>query len=112
MKNETFIGQLNERITIKSVVPIKSETSGAETKQLEVLKPCWAKVQDVSGTEETNGRVIYVNTKEFIVRFDERLTGPSATEKEIEYDGENYEVVSVLKIGRKIYLKIKGIKCE
>lgn len=112
MKNETFIGELDYRITIKTVVPIKSETTGEETKQLEVLKPCWAKVLDVSGSEETNGRVVYVNAKEFIVRFDKRLIGPSATDKEIEYDGENYEIVSIFKIGRKRYLKIKGIKRE
>lgn len=112
MDGKTFIGELNERITIKSYVAIKSATSGAPSKQLEVLKNCWSKVEDVSGTEELEGRIVYVNTKNFTVSYDERLAGPQATEKQIEYEGETYGIIAVLKIGRKRYLKIKAVKRE
>lgn len=110
--NNTFIGELNERITIKSFVDIKSTISGESTKQLQVLKNCWAKVEDVSGSEEVEGRVVYVNVKAFTVYFDKRLTGASATDKQIEYNGETYQIVSDTKIGRKRYLKLKAFKRE
>ncbi|XRE42217.1 hypothetical protein ACIVBQ_000421 [Tenacibaculum discolor] len=109
-QDKTFIGELNERITIKSVVKIKSPTSGAPTSTMQVLKNCWSKVKDVSGTEEVEGRIVYVNTKEFTVRYDERLTGTGAHEKEIDYEGETYNIIDVSKIGRKRYLAVKGVK--
>lgn len=108
--NQTFIGELNERITIKSETQTKSPKSGASTSVWQVLKNCWAKVKDVSGSEEIEGRVVYINTKVFTVRHDSRLVGAGATEKQVLYENETYNIIGVASIGRKRYLEVKAVK--
>ncbi|CAL2095852.1 conserved protein of unknown function [Tenacibaculum sp. 190524A02b] len=110
MKKETFIGQLNQRIFIKKKNDVKSDVSGSTTKKLIVFKECWAKVVDVSSSEKLDGKVVYVNVKDFIIRHDVRL-GSALQEMQIEYKGLNYEVISVLAQG-KGYLKLKGVHRE
>jgi SPP1 family predicted phage head-tail adaptor len=112
-KNETYIGELTERVTIQSYVESKSEVTGATSSTWQVLKNCWAKVEDVSGSEEIEGRIVYVNTKLFVLRYDARLVGPGATTgKQILFEGEEYNIVSVSNIGTKRYLKLKAFKVD
>ncbi|AUC13826.1 hypothetical protein BTO06_01075 [Tenacibaculum sp. SZ-18] len=112
-RNEAYIGELTERVTIQSYVESKSQSTGATTSTWQVLKNCWAKVEDVSGTEEIEGRIVYVNKKSFVLRYDARLVGPGATkEKQVLFDDEKYNIVSVSKIGVKRYLRIKAFKID
>lgn len=112
-RNDAYIGELTERITIQSYIESKSLSTGATNSTWQVLKNCWAKVEDVSGTEEIEGRVVYVNTKSFVLRYDARLVGASVTKRyQILFDGEQYNIVSVSKIGVKRYLKLKAFKVD
>lgn len=106
MANSTYIGQLNERITIQSKVAQKSPISGATSNDWAVLKNCWAKATDVSGSEEIEGRSRYVNIKTFTIRYDRAMV--NATDRRIEYLGDYYNIIAVLAEGKKRYQLLKA----
>lgn len=107
-----YIGELNRRIAVMEITQGKSPTSGAILEYESLIKNCWSKVEDVSVKEELEGKIAAYNTKVFTIRFDKRCYGSGATDKLIRYEGEKYEILSVLMIGNKEYLRIQAVHRE
>ena len=106
MSKQTYIGQLNERITIQRDVAQKSDVSGSVQRSWQVLRNCWAKVEDVLGSESIEGRVMYLNTKLFTIRYDRSML--MATDRRVEYMGRYYNIISIQPQGRKQWMVLKA----
>ncbi len=108
-RKKIYVGELRERLTIKSAVIVKSDKSGANITQFKIFKNCWAKVVDTGGSEEIEGKVVYNDEVSFIIRYDEIIIKNNINEKIIIYEDKEYDVVSYKRIGFKEYISLKAI---
>ena len=105
MSKNPFIGQMDRLIVLVEKVTIRS-ASGAETvNEVQVAKP-WAFMQDVSGTEDTDGKIKHLVNRTYTVRYDRNIKSKSNTLILID-DSQKYEVIHVIEIGRKKHLEIR-----
>lgn len=110
MKDAPYIGELKERIAIVKDVKATSAT-GAPTETRENVKNCWAKMVEKSASEEDEGKVRFLYTTEFYVRYDKQLlSGVAQDFKIIDEDNNLYEVLAVVNKIPKRYLQINTIR--
>lgn len=105
-----YIGELDQRISIVKDVKTTS-TTGAPTETRQTVKNCWAKMVEKSGSEEDDGKIRFLYTTEFFVRYDAQLVSGAAQDfKIIDEDNNVYDVISVIKKVPKRYLQINSIR--
>lgn len=110
MSDKIYIGQLNYRITLNSVQLVASETG--EEKRTEVpFKTVWAKVDDVTGSETDDGKIIALNVRKYVVRYQKDILLNAVKLVIVDVDG-TYNVNSVNQLGFKEYLVLKCSKRE
>ncbi|TVZ55602.1 SPP1 family predicted phage head-tail adaptor [Lutibacter sp. Hel_I_33_5] len=112
MKNSVFPGELNVRIEIKKKTSTQSPT-GAPVDTIELFKSCRAKQIDLRGNEEEDGKIRFLITTEFIVRYDKALTkGKINDMMVVDDEGLEYQIISVIDKIPKRYLSIKTLRRE
>ena len=111
MSNKTYIGELNERVVLNEIVTTKSPTTNEKLKTEVAFKTVWGKIDDVSGNESIDGRVIALNVRKYTIRYSEEIYLKSATLLIEAIDG-TYNVNSVELLGRKQFLILKCSKRE
>lgn len=111
MNTNTYIGQLDRRISIKEDVRATSST-GEKTKTPTLFNTVWSKVEDVSGNEDIDGKIIALNVRKYIVRYDPALVLKEITDMFIDDAGEVYNIHSVSYQGRKEFITLKCSKRE
>ena len=110
MSNAIYIGQLNHRIQINTVALVASETG--EEKRTEVpFINLWAKIDDVSGSETEDGKIIALNVRKYIVKYRKDIYLNAVKLVVVDEDG-TYNVNSVNQVGFKDYLILKCSKRE
>lgn len=109
--NNFYIGQLDVRISLKENTRVTSAT-GEKTDTPTLFKTVWAKVEDVSGTEDTEGKIIALNVRKYTVRYDPDLVLKKITDMFIDHDNEIYNIHSTAFTGRKEYITLKCSKRE
>lgn len=111
MITNTYIGQLDTRISIKENVRVTS-TTGEKTTTPTLFNTVWSKVEDVTGNEDVDGKIIALNVRKYIVRYDPALVVKQITDMFIDHDGDVYNIHSVSYQGRKEYITLKCSKRE
>jgi head-tail adaptor len=71
----------------------------------EVISEPFAHVQDISGSEDVEGKVRYMVTKSFTIRYNQ-VVNEFKNQLGLNFEGKRYDVVNVVEIGRKTHLKI------
>lgn len=128
-------GQLNVRISIKKEIKIQTSTgekipfaigvgnalvgstftvtdpNNIDPELSEQNSKFWAKVADVSGDEEIDGKIIATNVRTYVVRYRKCLV-QKGVQMFVVDEGEEYNITSVAQIGRKKYLQLKCYKRE
>lgn len=105
-----FVGQMDRRITIYETAKVKNNIG--EEKETDVVLCCpWAKVDEVNGGEEIDGKVLHRTNRSFIVRYRSEINQKS-NQLKVDYEGVNYNVTHVLQIGRKEYLELQCVVYE
>ncbi len=112
MHQKVFVGELDIRVSVVEIVGQKSPLSGSIIEKEQLIKNCWAKIEDLTSQEKQEGKIALYATKEFIIRYDKRLYGVGATQRVIKYQDKGYDIFDVSIIGRKRYLSIKAVKRE
>lgn len=110
-KNSVYSGQLDARITIIENVRATSGTGG-KTDTPAPLGEFWAKVEDVSGNEEEEGKIIALNVRRYIIRHNLTIVSKKITDLTIDHGGEIYNIHSSQHLGRKEYIVLKCSKKE
>jgi SPP1 family predicted phage head-tail adaptor len=109
--NNVYIGQLDRRIQlIQTTLVIGS--SGEATPLETTFNTVWAKVEDVSGTEDEQGKIIALNVRKYVIRYDPDLVALKLTDMFIVDDDGKYNIHAVEFIGRKQYIMLKCSKRE
>ena len=107
---KTAIGQLKRRVQIVKEVQTSS-TSGTPISTEEVVKSCWAKQDEMQGSEDEDGRVRSLFSTVFIVRYDAVIVKGKASEMMvIDEDAYKYNIVSVIEKSFKQYLQINTVR--
>lgn len=104
MADKPFIGQMDRIISVVKFNTIRNSTNEKEVTQ-EVIAEPWAFVQDISGNEDVEGKVRYMVTKSFTIRYNQEIYDLK-NQLGINYEGKLYDVINVVEIGRKTHLKI------
>lgn len=106
MKQQVYIGDLNTRISIYQSVKTRSST-GQPIETKELLKTKYANQIEKSANEDEDGKVRYLYTTEFIVRYDtDLIKGKAADFTIVDEDSFEYEVIGVVIKIPKRYLTI------
>ena len=111
MNQAVYTGELDVRVSIierTRTTSVTGEKSVVET----LFNTVWAKVEDVSGTEEADGKVIALNVRKYILNYDPALVLKNITDLYISDNSNLYNIHSVSFIGRKEYIQLKCSKRE
>lgn len=96
--DKPFIGQLNRKITIVRLEIDRTATGGEKTSEITVCEP-YAKMDDGSGNEEVEGRVIHLINRSYVIRKRDDVNLNST--KLVLIDGSlRFEIYHVKEIGR------------
>lgn len=99
-----FIGSLDRKVQIIQFVTTKNEVNEKITTQEVILEPM-AKMEDVSGTEDVEGKVRYIVTRKYSIRWNSQVA--TLKNKLAVKDGEKlFDVINVVEIGRKSHLML------
>lgn len=99
-----FISQLDRKVQIIQFVTTKNEVNEKITTQ-EVIAQPMAKMEDVSGTEDVEGKVRYMVNRKYTIRWNSDVA--TLKNKLAVKDGEKlFDVINVVELGRKSHLML------
>jgi head-tail adaptor len=104
MEKSPFIGQLDRRIQIVELVGTRNTTGEIETTENAIAMP-YAKMVDVSGSEEVDGKVRHLINRTYIIRYN-ALVKAKANELIIIDGLHKFNVYHIKEIGRKKHLEL------
>jgi len=108
--NKPFVGQLDRRITLFESEKVQNAIG--EEKQVDtVVCIPWAKVDEVSGGEETDGKILHKTQRNFIIRFRADVNTKS-NQLKVDFEGTRYNVTHVKQIGRREFLELQCVIYE
>lgn len=103
-------GQLKHYIQILHFVDVSDGAGG--TKPTEApLKNVWAKLDDITGNETEDGKIIALNVRKYTIRYDDDIVADGEKMAVNAPDGV-YDIHSIAQIGFKNYLVFKCSKRE
>jgi len=108
---KVYTGQLNQRIRIIERQRTNSST-GEKTYQEILFNEVWAKVEDVSGNEEEDGKILALNVRRYTIKYNPALVLKQIQDLYINHLGETYNIYSVGYVGHKEYIQLKCSKRE
>lgn len=108
--NKPFAGQLDRRITVIYEELLKNSI-GEEKPERRVLCRPWAKLDEVGGGEEVEGKVLHRTGRSFIVRFRQEIKQKN-NQLFVDYEGVIYNVTHIKEIGRKEFLELQCVVYE
>ena len=109
-RDKPFIGQMDRLIKIVSFGSVRNETNEKRTIHLPVCSP-YAMMEDLSATEEVEGKVRAVIIKKYTIRYNASVS-LFKNKLAIIDQGVTYNVTGVLEIGRKYRLQLTVKKYE
>lgn len=96
--DKPFIGQLNRKITIVSLTIDRTATGGEKTNEVTVCEP-YAMMNDGSGNEDVEGRVIHLMNRSYTIRKRDDVN-LNSTRLVLIDRGQRFEIYHVKEIGR------------
>ena len=110
MESKVKIGQLNRRVVITQL-QTTTETTGEKIKTEVAYAAVWAQLDDVSGNESVDGKVIALNVRKYTIRYEETILKEGDKMFVVDNDG-TYNINGISQIGNKSYLTLKCSKRE
>ena len=105
MEKKPYIGQLDRKVVILKMV--KTQIAGGSIKPVEqVVIAVFAKMDENSGNEVLDGKVMHVVNRSYTIRYDQTILNYG--KDYILQDGSiKYKIVNVAEIGRRQFLTLK-----
>lgn len=112
MSNTVKIGQLKSRITLQKFQPA-TDTTGEKIETEVPYKTIFSYVQDVTGSESEEGKILALSVRKYIIRYDVEVLKNGVKMLVFDETEETvYNINSVEQIGFKNYLALKCSKRE
>lgn len=99
-----FIGQLDRRIAVYRRIEIQNEI-GEQVSEDEKLFNAFAKLDEVTGGEQLEGKILHHIERKYTVRYRKEIVQES-NELFVRDGVVNYEIKHVREIGRKAFLEL------
>jgi len=110
MEKKPFVGQMDRKVQIVEVTKTKTTTGFEPSTDVTVCEP-FAFMEEVSGNEVEEGKVIQLVNRTYTVRYRSEIK--LKQNKLVLIDGtQRYEVNNIIEIGRKSHLKLVCRKYE
>jgi SPP1 family predicted phage head-tail adaptor len=104
MDKKPFIGSMDRKIQIIKFVKTANSVNEKVTTQEVVASPM-AKMEDISGNEDIEGKIRYLVNRKYTIRYNAEVVNLK-NELAVK-DGEIlYDIVNIMEIGRKSHLQI------
>lgn len=104
MEKKPFVGQMDRKVQIVEVTKTKTSTGFEEDTDVAVCEP-FAFMEEVSGGEDEEGKVIHLVDRTYTVRYRSEIK--AGQNKLFLIDGsQRYEVNHIKEIGRNSHLKL------
>ncbi len=104
MDRKPFVGQLDRKIQVVELTKSQTSTGSEITTDTVVCEP-YAFMEDISGGEVEEGKVIHMVNRTYIIRFNASVKEKSNQLIVID-ENQRYQVVHAVEIGRKSFLKL------
>lgn len=104
MEKTPFIGALDRKIQIVELVKTQNSTGEMEVTHTVFAEP-FAQMNDVSGSEDVEGKIRHIINRTYTIRHNTSLLG-KATELVVLDGVQKFNIYHVMEIGRKQYLKL------
>src|SRR5690606_7456474 len=91
-----FVGQLDRRITLFKTETVRNDIGEEKEVDAVVCIP-WAKVNEASGGEDVEGKVLHRTQRSFIVRYRDDINAQKNSLK-VDFEGTRYNVTHVKQI--------------
>lgn len=111
MNSKIQIGQLNHPVILNKITTVVNEVGEKTKTDVQFINPLWSFLDDVSGNESVDGKVIALNVRKYTIRYNEEVLKEGEKMAIIDVDG-SYNIHSIEQIGRKNYLVLKCSKRE
>lgn len=99
-----FIGKMDRKVSIVKFVSTRNSTNEKEVTQ-EVISEPWASMDDISGTEDVEGKIRYLVNKKFTIRYNQEVNDLK-NQLGLLFEGKLFDVINVIEIGRKSHLQL------
>lgn len=109
MAKKIFIHELNTVIEIFTVTQVKDDLTGESTETDILLGGLHTKRIDVSGEEELNGKMVSVNIRKYICRYNKNIMLNGTDMYIVDEDGK-FDIHFVESIGSRYMLSLKCSK--
>ncbi len=110
MVEKPFIGQMDRKITLKEKVNQRDDVGGFGITYTEIAST-FAKMVEVSGKEDEEGKIIHLIDRKYITRYRPDLLVHRTNL--VLVDGEQkFEVIHIIEIGRKAFLEFRVKRYE
>lgn len=110
MVDNIFIGQMDRQVIIYRKENIRSGTGGFTESLVSIATP-WAKMEEVSGKQDEEGKIVHLVDRKYFTRYRSDLLGNS-TNLVLEDKDQKFEVLHVMEIGRKNKLEFRVKRYE
>jgi hypothetical protein len=104
MGKKPFVGQMDRKVQIVEVTKTKTDTGFETDAEVTVCEP-FAFMEEVSGGEDEEGRVIHLVNRTYVIRYRSEVLQKQNTLLLID-NGARFQVNHVMEIGRKSHLKL------
>lgn len=104
MEKTPYIGELDRLISIVVLDVTKNSTGEEETTDVVISSP-YAKMEDLSGDEAIEGKVVHLFNRKYTVRYNPAIKN-GGTQMVLIDEGERFNISHIKEIGRKKYLEI------
>lgn len=105
MEKMPYIGQLDRKVSIKKLAKSQSDTGATKTVETLVVR-CSASMNEKSGNEELDGKVMHEVNRSYIIRFNTDIVKNGKDYILIDA-GVKYKINHISEMGRRRFLDLK-----
>ncbi len=104
-KGRVYAGQRNRRVEIEKFTTAKNALN-EDVKTPVSVGFFWAAMEDLTGDEQEEGKVIYVVNRSYTILFNQEVKD-DGEEMTLKDEGKDWQIFYVKEIGRKVQLTLK-----
>lgn len=105
MATPIFIGQMDRVIELREKVITQTSTNAEVTSEVLLCSP-YAKMNDVSGGEDVEGKVRHLVNRTYIIRYNPDVKAKGTALVLVDED-KKFEIIHIIELGRKQHLEIR-----
>lgn len=104
MNENPFIGQMDRLISVEQMSKTQN-ASGEEVVSWSAVASPWAYMQDISGNEEVEGKVVHLISRRYTIRYNSTIAA-TGNEMRVVDGSDTFNVYHVKPLGRKKHLQL------